>query len=152
MSCTIAGRDAAEAGQCLQYVQQQLGLATCGASALDAWNGCYGGAHTGSPQSGDLVFFGAAASNGGFGHVGWLTGLDQFKSVLSDGNVNVCDVTGFAQDNGAAVLGYVSLAKIGGHAPAGLSLPHVSLRSALLWGGGILAALVGISVLEDLDS
>lgn len=162
----MVGSSPALAGLCLTAVQQQLNLSPCGASAIDAWSGCYGSQHVSSPQPNDLVFFSAGASNGGFGHVGIVQqDTSTFWSELSDGEQAVCSIQGFAAYNGVSVLGYARV--VGGSAPASsitsaISSPLPSIAGALgsnggtilglLIGGGLaLAALTSVGdVLDDL--
>lgn len=164
MGCQTVGFNAQLAGFCLTAVQQRLGLDQCGASAIDAWSGCYGSVHTGSPRSGDLVFFSAAPSNGGFGHVGILqSDTSTFWSELSSGSQAVCSIADFNAENGTSTLGFVSVSALTGRTPAPQSpvtdagnaissaLATVSQGGAN-WGRYALYGLLGLIGLMALDT
>ena len=143
MACQTIASGTGFGNLCLSWVQTRAGLPHVGATALDAWSIYSGrGATTGSPVSGDLVFFGGAPINGGAGHVGIVNGDGSFTSVLSDGNEYSCDISTFAAQN-APVLGYISTTALGGSG-GGLSLPGISLPggNTLLVGAALVIAAV----------
>lgn len=133
MACVTLASNPTEAGLCLEYVQRALGLATCGATAAAALDGC--GYASGSEAPGMLVFF----SNGGAGHVGIVGTGGQFTSELSDGSVSQCDIQQFAQENGMSVAGYrnpgVSVAGFG--VPSSIPFPSgaaLAIGAAVVFG------------------
>jgi len=77
--------------------------------------------HSGMPtQPGSLVYYGAAASNHGDGHVGIYEGGNQMVSALNSG-IGTTGVQGFADYNGAAYLGYVNPGDVAQRSMSGYS-------------------------------
>lgn len=82
-------------------MEDMTGCGWQGVSAIAAWNANQARVVT-DPQPGDAVYFGPAAENGGYGHVGICTGPDTFVSV-TDYGVKVYPISAWV----APRLGYV---------------------------------------------
>lgn len=138
MSCNLIGDAPDYSGECLAWVQSQLGLPHVGATAAAAWANNYAGYRTSTPQFGDLAFF----LNGGAGHVGIYEGNNTFRSVWTSGAICDSDITQFAAENGDTFAGYVSTAAIGGQVQS--LNPSTSVPAIL---SGIPPVFVGIGAL-----
>lgn len=86
---------------CEKFMEDMTGCGWQGVSAIAAWNDNQARVVS-DPQPGDAVYFGPAAENGGYGHVGIVTGPDAFVSV-TDYGVKVYPISVWV----APRLGYV---------------------------------------------
>jgi len=109
---------------CEQWIEKMTGLYQSGhheSTALQAAADWGSKLHSGMPtQPGSLVYYGAAASNHGDGHVGIYEGGGQMASALNNG-IGVAGVQGFADYNRAQYLGYVNPGDVAGRSMSGYS-------------------------------
>ena len=96
-------------GLCESFAEKVTGAGNLGASAIDAWKGQIGRAVQGTVDGagiGDLVYFGADASNRGYGHAGVMMGPDSFASATDTG-VKIYSIADWLKLTGQKLLGYV---------------------------------------------